>query len=329
MTDEFLSPAGLLRGADARRLVTDGKARGLGPALAHLDHLAIGRGTRRRIPLEAAAPYPDPGRPRVMGIVNATPDSFSDGGRFLGRAGIEHAERLVAAGADILDIGGESTRPGAAEVSAAEEIDRVCPVIEGARKLGVTISVDTRKMAVMKAALGAGAHIVNDVSALGFDPAAAGFLAGQTCPIVLMHARGTPADMQQAPHYDDLLFEVLAELSAAIGRAVAAGIARDRLIVDPGIGFAKSVAHNLALVDDLQVLHALRLPILLGVSRKSFIGRVAGDIPAEARLPGSLAVAQAGLERGAAILRVHDVAETVQAVKLWSALAIRDEIPLS
>lgn len=327
MTEEFLAPAGLLRGADARRLCARGGARPLGPALAYLEHLAIGKGTRRPQPLAAAAPFPDPGRPRIMGIVNATPDSFSDGGRFLGRAGIEHAERLVEAGAHILDIGGESTRPGAAEVSVAEEIDRVCPVIEGGRKLGVTISVDTRKMPVMKAALAAGAHLVNDVSALGHDPAAAGFLAGQACPVVLMHARGTPATMQQAPQYDDLLFDVLTELAAAVERAVAAGIARDRLIVDPGIGFAKTVSHNLALVDDLQVLHALRLPILLGVSRKSFIGRVADVGVAEARLPGSLAVALAGLDRGAAILRVHDVAETVQAVKLWSALAISDDIP--
>ncbi|PWR22255.1 dihydropteroate synthase [Zavarzinia compransoris] len=326
MTECFIAPAGLMRGAEARRQRDAGLALPLGAALAHGGHLEIGpAGGRRLLPLAAAPAYPDPGRPRVMGIVNATPDSFSDGGRFLGRAGIEHAERLVAAGAEILDIGGESTRPGAAPVSAAEEIDRVCPVIEGAKALGVAISVDTRNMAVMRAALAAGADIVNDVSALGHDPAAAGFLATVACPVVLMHARGTPATMQQAPHYDDLLFEVLSELAGAVERAVAAGIARERLIVDPGIGFAKGLAHNLALIDDLHALHALRLPVLLGVSRKSFIGRVAGEVAADRRLPGSLAAALAGLDRGASILRVHDVAETVQAVKLWSALAISDD----
>lgn len=324
-----LSPAGLLRGEDARRMVAAGLARPLGPGRAHSHHEEAVRGadgtvSRRLLALEAAPAYPDPGPPRIMGIVNTTPDSFSDGGRFLGRAGIEQAERLVAAGAHMLDIGGESTRPGAAEVPVAEEIDRVCPVIEGVRALGVPLSVDTRKAAVMKAALAAGADMVNDVSALSHDPDAAPFLATRDCPVVLMHARGTPATMQQAPHYDDLRFEVVAELAAACARAEAAGIARHRLIVDPGIGFAKTVAHNATLVDGLHALHALRLPILLGVSRKSFIGRIAGDAPADARLPGSLAVALMGLDRGASILRVHDVAETVQAVKLWSALAISD-----
>lgn len=320
MHGSYISPAGLLRGAEARQAVAEGRALALGPGLAHLHHLRLGPGTRERLPLAAAPAYPDPGRPLVMGIVNATPDSFSDGGRFLGTAGIEQAERLVEAGADMLDIGGESTRPGAADVPVAEEIDRVCPVIEGAKRLGVAISVDTRKAAVMKAALAAGATIVNDVSALAFDAEAAPFLAGQDCPVVLMHARKTPATMQQAPHYDDLVFEVVAELDAACDRAVAAGIARKRLILDPGIGFAKTARHNADLIDGLHGLHALRLPLLLGVSRKSFIGHYAGGVPPAARLAGSLAAALAGLDRGAAILRVHDVAETVQAVKLWTAI---------
>lgn len=325
MSERFLHPQGLSRGADARRLTDSGLALPLGPVLAHSHHLELEKQAdgcirRRLLPADAAPAYPDPGRPRVMGIVNATPDSFSDGGRFMGRAGIEQAERLVEAGADMLDIGGESTRPGSAEVPVAEEIDRVCPVIEGAKRLGVTISVDTRKGQVMKAALAAGADIVNDVSALAFDPEAAGFLATVDCPVVLMHARKTPETMQQAPHYDDLVFEVLTELEDAVTRACAAGIARERLILDSGIGFAKTAAHNAALIDEMHALHALRLPILLGVSRKSFVGHYAGGVPPAGRLPGSLAAALAGLDRGAAILRVHDVAETVQAVKIWSAI---------
>ncbi|MFA5122357.1 dihydropteroate synthase [Zavarzinia sp.] len=328
MSSSQISPAGLLRGADARLAVAAGLALPLGPALAHGHHVEAkregGAVHRRLLPLEAAPAYPDPGLPRVMGIVNATPDSFSDGGRYFGSAGVAHAESLVEAGADMLDIGGESTRPGADAVSVAEEIDRVCPVIEGAKRLGVPISVDTRKAGVMKAALEAGADIVNDVSALAYDPEAAAFLATVDCPVVLMHARGTPATMQQAPHYDDLLYDVTAELEAACARAEAAGIARSRLIVDPGIGFAKTVGHNAALVDGLHALHALRLPILLGVSRKSFIGAIAGNVAPDQRLPGSLAAGLAGLDRGAAILRVHDVVETVQAVKIWRTLAISE-----
>lgn len=320
MHSRYISPAGLLRGAEARRAVAEGLALPLGPGLAHGHHLRFGPGTREFLPLDAAPAYPDPGRPLVMGIVNATPDSFSDGGRFLGAAGIEQAERLVEAGADMLDIGGESTRPGSAEVPAAEEIDRVCPVIEGARRLGVPISVDTRKAAVMKAALASGADIINDVSALGFDAEAAPFLATRDCPVVLMHSRAIPATMQQAPHYDDLVFEVVEELDRACERAEAAGIARSRLILDPGIGFAKTAAHNAALIDEMQALHALRLPILLGASRKSFIGHFAGGAAPAGRLAGSLAAALAGIDRGAAILRVHDVAETAQAVKLWTAI---------
>ncbi len=336
MVSEQVHPAGLLTGADAHAAIAAGRARVLAPGLAYAGHVRAmrraGRVTRDFLPLDAATGYtaeadplamlglPDD-RPLVMGIVNVTPDSFSDGGRFQGAAGVQQAERLVAAGADMLDVGGESTRPGSAEVSMAEEIDRVCPVIEAAAAFGVPISVDTRKAPVMKAALAAGAAIVNDVSALAFDAGAAPFLATVDCPVILMHARGTPQTMQQDPRYGDVLFEVVEELGARCDAAVAAGIGRGRLIVDPGIGFAKTVAHNLALIDGLHALHALRLPILLGVSRKSFIGRLNGDAPADARLPGSLAAALAGLQRGARVLRVHDVAETVQAVTIWRALA--------
>ncbi|RJF80746.1 dihydropteroate synthase [Oleomonas cavernae] len=337
MIDEQISPLGLVRGAEAQALIGAGLALALAPGLAFTRHArarrAGGAVHRDILPLDAAPGYTPPAdplaalglpgeRPLVMGIVNVTPDSFSDGGRFQGAAGVQHAERLVAAGADILDIGGESTRPGSAEVSVQEEIDRVCPVIAAAAPFGVPVSVDTRKAAVMQAALAAGATIVNDVSALAFDPAAAPYLATIGCPVILMHTRGTPQTMQQDPRYGDVLFEVVAELASSCALAQAAGIDRGRLIVDPGIGFAKTVAHNLALIDGLHALHALRLPILLGVSRKSFIGRLNGDIPADGRLPGSLAAAMAGLDRGARILRVHDVAETVQAVTIWRALSV-------
>jgi dihydropteroate synthase len=337
MVDEQISPLGLVRGAEALALIGAGLAQALAPGLAFTRHARARRAGgvvhRDFLPFDAAPGYAPPAdplaalglpddRPLVMGIVNVTPDSFSDGGRFIGSAGVQHAERLVAAGADMLDVGGESTRPGSAEVSVQAEIDRVCPVIAAAAQFGVPISVDTRKAAVMRAALAAGAAVVNDVSALAFDGQAAPFLASVDCPVILMHTRGTPQTMQADPRYGDVLFEVVAELAAACDGAVAAGIERGRLIVDPGIGFAKTVAHNLALIDGLHALHALRLPILLGVSRKSFIGRLNGDIPADARLPGSLAAALMGLDRGARILRVHDVAETVQAVTLWRALSI-------
>lgn len=336
MDSEQIYPAGILRGGEAAAMIRAGLARALAPGLAFThfqrarrldggirrDLVGLGGGPVAVTTADPLAPLglPDD-RPLVMGIVNATPDSFSDGGRFIGRAGIDHARHLIEAGADILDIGGESTRPGSAEVPVQEEVDRVCPVIEAAAAEGAIVSVDTRKAGVMRAALAAGAHIVNDVSALAFDADAAPFLATVDCPVILMHARGTPQTMQQDPHYADVLFEVVEELGRQCEAAQQAGIDRARLITDPGIGFAKTVAHNLALIDGLNVLHALGLPILLGVSRKSFIGRLNHDVPATGRLPGSLAAALMGLDRGARILRVHDVAETVQAVTIWRALA--------
>jgi dihydropteroate synthase len=265
-------------------------------------------------------------RPRIMGILNVTPDSFSDGGRFDRPEAALAQARAMAAAADLIDVGGESTRPGAAEVAAEEEVARTAPVIAALRGAGLAlpISIDTRKARVAEAALRAGADAVNDVSALTHDPALAPLVAREGAPVVLMHHQGTPATMQAAPHYGDVLVEVFDWLAAAVARAEAAGIARARIVVDPGIGFGKTVAHNLALLRGLSLFHALGLPVLLGASRKRFIGAVGGPLggaeePA-ARMPGSLAVALAGLAQGVQILRVHDVAETRQAMALWKAV---------
>jgi len=262
-------------------------------------------------------------RPLVMGIVNVTPDSFSDGGAWADREGaVAHAGAMVAQGADILDIGGESTRPGAANVPEAVEIARTIPVIAALRAGGITtpISIDTRKASVARAAVAAGADMVNDVSALGYDPAMADTLAALGVPVCLMHAQGTPQTMQADPRYDDVLAEVFAHLAARMEAAHAAGIARSRLIVDPGIGFGKTAAHNLTLLQGLARFHALGAPVLLGASRKRFIGTLSGVEVADQRLAGSLAVALHAAAQGAQVIRVHDVAETVQALALWRAL---------
>lgn len=263
-------------------------------------------------------------RPRVMGIVNVTPDSFSDGGRFFDPAeGIEHARRLIAQGADILDVGGESTRPGATPVSAFDEILRVVPVIEAiASASAAPISIDTMKPEVARAAVKAGARIWNDVSALRFSPDAPEVAAELGCEVVLMHMLGEPGTMQQAPAYDDVVAEVEAFLLARAFTAMAAGVAKDKIWLDPGIGFGKTTAHNLALLAALPRFVALGYPILLGASRKRFIAgvdpsaREAGD-----RLGGSLAAHLAGAEAGVAAVRVHDVRETVQALDVRAAIA--------
>ncbi|MEN3951586.1 dihydropteroate synthase [Iodidimonas sp. SYSU 1G8] len=261
------------------------------------------------------------GRPLVMGVLNVTPDSFSDGGRYLSvDAALVQARRLIGEGADILDVGGESTRPGAEPVPVDEELRRVVPVIEALRDCGVPVSVDTRRATVMRAALEAGAAILNDVSALTADPGSLPVAAASGAPVVLMHALGDPRTMQDDPRYDDVVGEVHDYLAARIETCVSAGIARDRLIVDPGIGFGKTLEHNLALLRSLGRFHALGCPLLLGVSRKSFIGRLAGGVPADARLAGSLAGALAGVLHGVHILRVHDVADTRQAIAVWQAI---------
>jgi len=267
-------------------------------------------------------------RPRIMGIVNVTPDSFSDGGRFDSHdSAIAHAKRLVSEGADILDIGGESTRPGAAEVLHADEIARTAPVIAALRDAGVTapISIDTRKADVARAALAAGADIVNDVSALTWDRDMGALVAEAGVPVCLMHAQGTPQTMQKDPKYNDVRFDVQDWLMDALARAEAAGIDRKHVILDPGIGFGKTVAHNIALLTHLALLHASGCAILLGASRKRFIGVLGGAERASDRMGGSLAVALHAAAQGAQILRVHDVAETRQALSLWQALNEKEE----
>ncbi|HUC17230.1 MAG TPA: dihydropteroate synthase [Acetobacteraceae bacterium] len=266
-------------------------------------------------------------RPTVMGVLNITPDSFSDGGRHLDP---EHAIAaglaMIAAGAAILDVGGESTRPGAALTPPEIEQARILPVIRGLAGQGVTVSVDTRNAATMEAALAAGAAIVNDISGLTHDPAAAPLLAGCRVPVVLMHMRGTPQTMAGLARYGDVAVEVVEELAQRLAAAEKAGIARDRIALDPGIGFAKTAAHSLSLLARLPLLLNLGCPLLLGVSRKSFIGRVSGVAEPRGRLAGSLAAALFVLRNGASVLRVHDVADAVQAVRVWQALAC-GEVP--
>jgi dihydropteroate synthase len=262
-------------------------------------------------------------RAAVMGILNVTPDSFSDGGRHAAPEAAQAAARtMAAAGADLIDIGAESTRPGAAPVDLATERARLAGVLPGLA--GLAWSIDTRKAAVMADALAAGASLINDVSALGHDPAALALVAASNAPVVLMHAQGDPQTMQQSPHYDDALFDVFDWLAARIATCEDAGIARDRIIVDPGIGFGKTLDHNLALLRGLALFHDLGVPVLLGASRKQLISRMVGAVPPDERLPGSLALALHAAAHGVQIVRVHDVAATVQALSVWhSATALR------
>jgi dihydropteroate synthase len=257
-----------------------------------------------------------------MGILNITPDSFSDGGRhFDAGAAIEAGHAMLEAGADILDIGGESTRPGAEPVAPDEELARVIPVVRELAK-AAPVSIDTRHAATMQAALEAGAEIINDVTALRHDPAAVDLLARSQTPVVLMHMPGTdPRDMQTKADYADVVLDVARFLRDRVATLEALGIARGRIAIDPGIGFGKTMAHNLALIEALPILAQIGCPIMLGASRKRFIGTLSGVEAAEDRLAGSLAVALAGAARGAAILRVHDVAETIQALNVWQACA--------
>jgi dihydropteroate synthase len=251
-----------------------------------------------------------------MGVVNVTPDSFSDGGRFLDpEAAVAHARRLVAEGADIVDIGGESTRPGAEPVSEQQELDRVLPVLERINDL--CVSVDTRRPGVMKAAAAAGASMINDIQALG-EPYALEAVAATGCAVCLMHMKGEPATMQREPRYDDVVAEVHAFLKDAVRKATFAGIGRDRIVVDPGFGFGKTAKHNLVLLRNLSRFSDLEVPLLAGLSRKSTIGWITGR-PVEERLAGSLAMALLALVGGAKILRVHDVRETKDVIAVWQA----------
>jgi len=258
--------------------------------------------------------------PKLMGIVNVTPDSFSDGGLFLEpEAAIAHGEQLVRDGAEILDVGGESTRPGAEPVSEAEELARTEPVVADLEGLGYTVSIDTSKAAVAEAALTAGVEIVNDVTALRGEPEMAALCAERDATVVLMHMPGNPRTMQDDPHYEDVVDEVKAFLSERVEAAVAAGIDEERIWVDPGIGFGKTLGHNLELLRRLGELRELGRPLVIGTSRKSFIGKIDGS-PIEQRIGGSIATAVLVAADGADVLRVHDVAETAQALRVAEAV---------
>jgi dihydropteroate synthase len=261
----------------------------------------------------------DLARPRIMGVLNVTPNSFSDGGRYFNSArAIEHARRMMDDGADLIDIGGESTRPGAVPVDEAEELRRVIPLVAALAGEGVPVSVDTRKPAVMRAALDAGAAMINDVCGLT-APGAVEAVAAADAGVCLMHMQGDPRTMQQAPAYDDVVAEVRRFLLARAAACEAAGIARERIVLDPGFGFGKTLKHNLALLAGLPALAAAGYPVLAGLSRKSSLGAITGRPPGE-RLAASLAAALAAVARGASIVRVHDVRETVDALQVWTAV---------
>jgi dihydropteroate synthase len=260
-------------------------------------------------------------RPRVMGILNVTPDSFSDGGRRTSlQAAIDAGLAMAEAGADIIDVGGESTRPGASPVPSELEMERVLPTVRALAAAGLIVSIDTRHADTMRQAITAGARIVNDVSALEDDPRSAGVVAELDCPVVLMHRRGDATTMSARAVYQDVVAEVKAELSVRINAAINAGIQPRRIAIDPGIGFAKQATHSLEVLRGLPHFGDLGYPILVGASRKSFIGRLTGEPQADRRLGGSLAVGLFAVLKGASILRVHDVEDTVQALRLWQRL---------
>lgn len=355
----LLEPLGLLHGPDAREAVRAGAALPLlggvgaftlvrsldpaGPVLPVGAAPAAWGGALARLaapaPVWAGLPHPLPPGPAVMGILNATPDSFSDGGDHLDPARAVAAGRaMLADGAVMLDIGGESTRPGAAPTPPEVERARILPVLRGLAEAcaspgalgtaspspgaasGVPLCVDTRNAATMAAALDAGACVVNDVSALAHDPDAVAFVARRGCPVVLMHMRGTPETMRDHAVYTDVALDVTRELEARVAAAEAAGIARERIAVDPGFGFAKTADQNAELLRRLPVLLNLGLPILVGLSRKGFIGALSGEAVARRRSPGSVAAGLIAASRGASVLRVHDVCAMSQALKVWQAM---------
>lgn len=343
----YIRPLGLLYGAGARDATETEQAAWLAGGGVAFSMVEIIEGTpktarRRILPFADAAKSRDDtisrllqkisaprapiarlplDQPRIMGVVNVTPDSFSDGGLYdTADAAIAHGARLAGEGGDILDIGGESTRPGSDPVEAEQEAERIVPVIEGLAGVGAVLSADTRKASVMAKATKAGAHILNDVSALTHDPSSLEVAANSGLPVILMHAQGDPKTMQDDPRYDDVLLEVYDYLEQRIEACEHAGISHKKLIVDPGIGFGKTLEHNLALLEGLSLFHGLGVPVLLGASRKRFIGTLADEPDARKRVPGSLAAAMAGLARGVQMVRVHDVAETRQAFAVWNAI---------
>ena len=348
----YLRPIGLLYGAAANAAVAEGVALPLagGPiafAAAELIEGEAGSARRQIFTARALAEARDTDlagllkrvtaprppfagialdRPVLMGIVNVTPDSFSDGGLYDSKEdAIVHAAELAAAGAAIVDIGGESTRPGSDQVEEGEELARIVPVIEGLNGLRAVISIDTRKATVAQAAAKAGAKIFNDVSALSFDPDSLKTAVATGLAVVLMHAQGEPKTMQDDPRYADVVLDVFDYLKARIEAAVAAGIDRSRIAADPGLGFGKTLAHNLALLAHTSLLHGLGVPLLIGASRKRFIQGVAGGAEPQAREPGSQAAAIVAAAQGVQILRVHDVAGSRQALGVWWASAFGTE----
>ncbi len=277
--------------------------------------------TAQRAPLRLGNRVIRLDQPQVMGIVNATPDSFSDGGKYADAHGAAEAgSTMAASGAALIDVGGEFTRPGAKDVWEGDEIERILPIVQQLAASGTAVSIDTRKAAVMDAALGAGAALVNDVSALTYDDRSLEVVAAAKVPVILMHHQGNPQSMQESPRYDDVLVDVYLWLEERIAVAEAAGVLRTDILVDPGIGFGKSVAHNLALLNGLAVFHGLGCPVVVGASRKRMIGALSNEAPADQRLAGSLALAIKAAEQGAQLIRVHDVPETVQALKVWRGL---------
>jgi dihydropteroate synthase len=332
----YLRPAALDAGGDAAGLTAAGRAvplLGGRCACSLVETIEWARDRLRRSTWAAAvevewpraftAARPAPfDRPRLMGILNATPDSFSDGGDHLDPAtAVEHGLRLAAEGADVVDVGGESTRPGATPVPVAEELRRVLPVVERLATAGVAVSIDTRKAEVMRAAVAAGARVINDVSGLTHDPASLETAAASGAFVVLMHLAGEPATMNLAPRYEQCALEVFDWLEARVQACEAAGISRGRLIVDPGLCFGKHEPHNLDLLRNLALFHGLGCPVLLGVSRKGWTEAIETGWPPKERLPATLAATQWALGRGVQLFRVHDVAAHRQLLTAWRALA--------
>ncbi len=340
----FLRPAGLLWGRDAEEAIAGGDAGRLAGQrigftrieLSLRHESLVSRSWYSYRDLSASSdndiaerleligrdrpnlPGTEPGEPAIMGIVNVTPDSFSDGGQaFETDVAIAQGLELAAAGAAILDVGGESTRPGSDPVALDEEISRVMPVIEALASQGLAVSVDTRKAKVMTAAVDAGAAIINDVSALTFDSQSVAMAKRLDVPVILMHAQGDPKTMQQNPTYDDVALDVFDVLEGWIDACVAAGMAREHLAVDPGIGFGKIFRHNLELLQRASLFHGLGVPLVYGASRKGFIGALTGETTAGLRLGGSVGAALAAFQQGVQIGRVHDVKATVEALKVW------------
>ena len=281
---------------------------------------ALDRLTAPRAPIAGI----DLSRPQLMGILNVTPDSFSDGGEhFEASAALTHTRDMIGAGAALIDVGGESTRPGAREIPIDEEIRRTAPVISAIRgEAGIPISIDTRKAPVARAAQAAGANLINDVAGFTFDPDLAPFAAAAGLPVCVMHAQGTPDLMQADPQYDNVALDIYDYLQERVDTLTALRIPADRIVVDPGIGFGKTLEHNLSLLQNLSLFHGLGCPVLLGVSRKRFIGTIGGTEDARHRAPGSIAVALAGVAQGMQLLRVHDVRETAEALRLWQAATL-------